>query len=94
MGEIRVTHRQNLVLVDVKQSELHELWQKLAALELATPNLGLLYVATDAIYVDEQFGEYQSRSFGFASRSQHRAYSSAVLLHQPKDRVPSMLDFS
>jgi sulfite reductase (NADPH) hemoprotein beta-component len=42
MGEIRVTHRQNLVLVDVKQAELHELWQKLAALELATPNLGLL----------------------------------------------------
>jgi sulfite reductase (NADPH) hemoprotein beta-component len=41
-GEIRVNHRQNLVLVDVKQSELHELWQKLAALELATPNLGLL----------------------------------------------------
>jgi sulfite reductase (NADPH) hemoprotein beta-component len=41
-GEIRVTHRQNLVLVDVKQSELHELWEKLSALELATPNLGLL----------------------------------------------------
>jgi len=42
LGEIRVTHRQNLVLVDVKQAELHELWQRLAALELATPNLGLL----------------------------------------------------
>jgi sulfite reductase (NADPH) hemoprotein beta-component len=42
MGEIRVTHRQNLVLVDVKQSELYELWHKLAELELATPNLGLL----------------------------------------------------
>jgi sulfite reductase (NADPH) hemoprotein beta-component len=42
MGEIRVTHRQNLVLVDVKQSELYELWHKLVALELATPNLGLL----------------------------------------------------
>jgi sulfite reductase (NADPH) hemoprotein beta-component len=41
-GEIRVTHRQNLVLVDVKQSELYELWHKLAELELATPNLGLL----------------------------------------------------
>ena len=41
-GEIRVNHRQNLVLVDVKQSELHELWRKLVALELATPNLGLL----------------------------------------------------
>jgi sulfite reductase (NADPH) hemoprotein beta-component len=41
-GEIRVTHRQNLVLVDVKQSELYELWHKLSELELATPNLGLL----------------------------------------------------
>ena len=41
-GEIRVTHRQNLVLVDVKQSELYEVWHKLVALELATPNLGLL----------------------------------------------------
>jgi sulfite reductase (NADPH) hemoprotein beta-component len=42
MGEIRVTHRQNLVFVDVKQSELYELWHKLVELELATPNLGLL----------------------------------------------------
>jgi sulfite reductase (NADPH) hemoprotein beta-component len=41
-GEIRVTHRQNLVLVDVKQSDLYELWHKLVDLELATPNLGLL----------------------------------------------------
>jgi sulfite reductase (NADPH) hemoprotein beta-component len=41
-GEIRVTHRQNLVLVDVKQSELYELWHKLVELGLATPNLGLL----------------------------------------------------
>jgi sulfite reductase (NADPH) hemoprotein beta-component len=41
-GEIRVTHRQNLVLVDVKQTELQALWRELAALELATPNLGLL----------------------------------------------------
>jgi len=41
-GEIRVSHRQNLVLVDVKQSDLEELWRELYALELATPNLGLL----------------------------------------------------
>jgi sulfite reductase (NADPH) hemoprotein beta-component len=41
-GEIRVNHRQNLVFPDVKQSELHALWRELAALELATPNLGLL----------------------------------------------------
>ena len=42
LGEIRVNHRQNLVFVDVRQSELHELWQALAALELATPNIGAL----------------------------------------------------
>jgi len=41
-GEIRVTHRQNLVLPDVRQRDLHELWQKLTALDLATPNVGLM----------------------------------------------------
>lgn len=39
-GEIRVTHRQNLVFADVKQSDLFILWQKLAQLNLATPNIG------------------------------------------------------
>jgi len=38
-GEIRISHRQNLVFVDVRQDQLHELWQKLDALGLATPNL-------------------------------------------------------
>ena len=42
LGEIRVNHRQNLVFVDVKQSELYELWHALDALELATPNIGAL----------------------------------------------------
>ncbi len=39
-GEIRSTHRQNLVLADVKQADLYPLWQKLAAVQLATPNIG------------------------------------------------------
>ncbi|NOU12694.1 MAG: nitrite/sulfite reductase [Methylococcaceae bacterium] len=39
-GEIRSTHRQNLILADVKQADLFELWQKLDALKLATPNIG------------------------------------------------------
>jgi sulfite reductase (NADPH) hemoprotein beta-component len=39
-GEIRTTHRQNLVFADVKQTELYTLWQKLDALKLATPNIG------------------------------------------------------
>jgi sulfite reductase (NADPH) hemoprotein beta-component len=39
-GELRVNHRQNLVLPDVRQSDLLTLWEKLAALDLATPNIG------------------------------------------------------
>jgi len=45
-GEIRTTHRQNMVLADIKQAELFELWQKLDVLSLATPNIG---TATDMI---------------------------------------------
>ncbi|MGR9052651.1 MAG: nitrite/sulfite reductase [Gammaproteobacteria bacterium] len=39
-GEIRSTHRQNLILSDVKQQDLYPLWQQLAAANLATPNIG------------------------------------------------------
>jgi sulfite reductase (NADPH) hemoprotein beta-component len=38
-GEIRVTHRQNLVLPHVRQDGLEALWRALDALDLATPNL-------------------------------------------------------
>jgi len=41
-GLLRVTHTQNLVLADVPQQHLHELWQELEALKLATPNIGTL----------------------------------------------------
>ena len=41
-SEIVVTHDQNLVLPNVKQSDLYELWQVLKANDLATPNIGLL----------------------------------------------------
>ena len=39
-GELRVNHRQNLTFTDVRQRDLYELWQKLMALDLATPNIG------------------------------------------------------
>lgn len=39
-GELRTTHRQNLVLADVKQSQLFSLWQTLNKAGLATANLG------------------------------------------------------
>ncbi len=41
-GMIRVTHEQNLVLADVKQSDLFVLWQALDKLGFATPNIGTL----------------------------------------------------
>ena len=41
-SEIRVTHRQNLVLPDVRLSDLHAVWEALQDAELATPNLGLI----------------------------------------------------
>jgi sulfite reductase (NADPH) hemoprotein beta-component len=41
-GEVRVTHTQNLVLAEVKQSQLLATWQELKRLGLATPNIGTL----------------------------------------------------
>ncbi|RYE68105.1 MAG: nitrite/sulfite reductase, partial [Oxalobacteraceae bacterium] len=41
-GELRVTHEQNLVLADVEQSQLYEVWQLAKSKGLATPNIGLL----------------------------------------------------
>ncbi|HTC51577.1 MAG TPA: nitrite/sulfite reductase [Steroidobacteraceae bacterium] len=42
LGEVRVTHTQNLVLAEVKQSELVATWKELHRLGLATPNIGTL----------------------------------------------------
>ncbi|HWI36193.1 MAG TPA: nitrite/sulfite reductase [Burkholderiales bacterium] len=41
-GELRVSHEQNLILADVREDELPELWREAKALGLATPNIGLL----------------------------------------------------
>ena len=41
-GELRVTHEQNLVLADVEQSKLLELWQAAKQQYVALPNIGLL----------------------------------------------------
>jgi sulfite reductase (NADPH) hemoprotein beta-component len=41
-GELRVTHEQNLVLADVEQSKLFELWQAAKQQYVAVPNIGLL----------------------------------------------------
>jgi sulfite reductase (NADPH) hemoprotein beta-component len=41
-NDIRVTHEQNLVLADVEQARLYEIWEQAKAKGLATPNIGLL----------------------------------------------------
>jgi len=41
-GELRASHEQNLILADVKLSDLFAVWEKARANGLATPNIGLL----------------------------------------------------
>jgi len=41
-GELRVTHEQNVVLADVRQRDLYEVWQIARSHRLATANIGLL----------------------------------------------------
>ncbi len=41
-GEVRITHEQNIVLSDVRQDQLSELWKKLSEQSLATANLNLM----------------------------------------------------
>lgn len=41
-GELRATHEQNIVLADVKMSDLFSLWQELKAAGFATANIGTL----------------------------------------------------
>ncbi|MGR0278926.1 nitrite/sulfite reductase [Marinomonas dokdonensis] len=41
-GELRVSHEQNLVLADVRQDQLVELWEAAKIAGFATPTLGLL----------------------------------------------------
>ncbi len=41
-GEVRNSHEQNMILADVEQSRLFELWHELRDLGVSTPNIGLL----------------------------------------------------
>ena len=41
-GEVRVTHRQNLVLPHVRQLDVYEVWTSLSVLGFATPNIGMV----------------------------------------------------
>ncbi|CAN0622778.1 sulfite reductase (NADPH) hemoprotein beta-component [Burkholderia multivorans] len=42
LGELRVSHEQNLILANVKKRDLFALWEKAKAAGFATPNVGLL----------------------------------------------------
>ncbi len=41
-GELRVSHEQNLILADVKQSDLFNIWEQAKAQGFATANIGLV----------------------------------------------------
>jgi sulfite reductase (NADPH) hemoprotein beta-component len=41
-GLVRTTHNQNLLLADVKQTDLYDTWLELKRLNLASPNIGTL----------------------------------------------------
>lgn len=41
-GELRVAHEQNLILPDIREKDLYDLWQLAKAEGFATPNVGLL----------------------------------------------------
>ena len=41
-GELRVSHEQNLILADVRFTDLPAVWEKAKALGFATPNIGML----------------------------------------------------
>jgi sulfite reductase (NADPH) hemoprotein beta-component len=41
-GLVRTTHNQNLLLADVRQHDLYQVWRELTALKLASPNIGTL----------------------------------------------------
>jgi sulfite reductase (NADPH) hemoprotein beta-component len=41
-GLVRTTHNQNLLLADVKQTDLYDTWLELRRLNLASPNIGTL----------------------------------------------------
>ncbi|WP_153099877.1 nitrite/sulfite reductase [Paraburkholderia hayleyella] len=42
LGEIRVSHEQNLILANVQKRDLFALWEKARAVGFAAPNIGLL----------------------------------------------------
>ena len=69
--EMRVSHHQNIILADVEQGDLYQLWEDAKKLGFATPNLGLL---TDMICCPG--GDFCSlanaKSLPIADQLQHR----------------------
>jgi sulfite reductase (NADPH) hemoprotein beta-component len=70
-GELRVTHHQNLVLAEVKKSDLYAVWQEAKRLGFATPNITLI---SDIICCPglDYCGLANSRSIPVAQRISNR----------------------
>lgn len=71
LGEIRVTHTQNLVLPHVRLSDMHSLWQALEEAGLGTANIGLIsdIIACPGL---DYCALANTRSIPVAQRIQHR----------------------
>jgi sulfite reductase (NADPH) hemoprotein beta-component len=79
-GFVNITHTQNLVLRDVKVTDLPRLYQRLVALEMATPNFSLL---TDIICCP---------GLDYCALANARAIPVALLLNQRFDDLDYLHD--
>ncbi len=79
-GEARATHHQNLVLADVKQGDLLEVWKILNANGLARPNIGTL---TDMIVCP---------GFDFCSLANAKTLNIAEQINEKFENVDYMHD--
>lgn len=79
-GELRISHTQNLVLADVRQSDLFELWEAAKAHGFATPNIGLL---TDIICCP---------GGDFCSLANARSITLAKAVHERFDDIDYLQD--
>jgi sulfite reductase (NADPH) hemoprotein beta-component len=79
-GEIRATHHQNLVLTDVRESDLYAVWQTLAANNLARSNIGTL---TDMIVCP---------GFDFCSLANARTLNISDQINQHFDDMDHLYD--
>lgn len=79
-GELRTTHRQNMVLADVEEGDLHAVWTKLSEAGLSTPNIGTV---TDMICCP---------GLDFCSLANASSISIATALNETFDQIDYVYD--